>query len=142
MKPEMPCDFDSITDRAERGCDVVEPMCNRTALGTLKDDDYICYGFVPYRDQDLQAIEDFEEVEDANDPKFYSTCWIKLSSGGFINLPPEPAKVPPKWDAGPDRCVTCTFRDNVFKSNISMAPLWARGLTQQCVDCDNPDTLK
>lgn len=44
-------------------------QCNAAMLGPqLKDDDYFCYGLTPYRNQDLQAAEDFMTSEDPEDP--------------------------------------------------------------------------
>ncbi len=67
-------------------------------------------------------------------PQFYSTCWLRMSAGGFlgVNVPPPPV---PDWQAG-DQCISCDFRNSVAGLNVTRAPNWADGLTDVCYDCD------
>lgn len=81
--PPGPCEYISVDRRAKAGCKNVHPKCNITALAP-KDDDYICYGLNPSRDINLQVQDDFSIVTEPSDPKFYSTCWVRVVNGGFL----------------------------------------------------------
>jgi len=129
-----PCGYHSVNQRAQAGCKQLSSTCNATTLKP-KDTDYICYGLVPWRDQDFQVAEDYQLTDDPLDPKFYSTCWLKVDAGGFlaIAVPPKPL---PDWNVG-DQCITCDFQSQAWALNNSMAPDWTQGLSTECVNCDS-----
>eukprot|EP00455_Lapot_gusevi_P024482 TRINITY_DN2550_c0_g1_i3.p1 TRINITY_DN2550_c0_g1~~TRINITY_DN2550_c0_g1_i3.p1 ORF type:complete len:826 (+),score=257.23 TRINITY_DN2550_c0_g1_i3:74-2551(+) len=133
-KPNGPCGYFSVPRRTRAGCNVINSNCNPAVLKPGPND-YICYGLVPFRDQDLQAGEDYETTKDPRDPKFYSTCWIKTTPQGFLDVPPM-RKITPPWNYA-ERCVSCKFRQYVANVSTSIAPDWALGLTDQCVQCDS-----
>jgi hypothetical protein len=130
------CGDPSIHGRAKAGCDIVSPRCNATKLAAAADD-YICFGLTPYRDQNLQASEDYILTSDSADPRFYSSCWLKVPNGGFLNVPAYEQPLT-KWDVG-DKCVDCTYRDSARTAGTNIAADWATQLSSQCINCDNPN---
>jgi hypothetical protein len=133
------CGSVSIDARTKTGCKWYNSMCNETTLrGKSADfDDQVCFGFEPTRDQAAQTSEDYIITNDPLDPRWYSTCWLKVANGGFINTPPVTTPYP-SWKAG-DKCVTCAFRQQVQANNDYTVANWANGLTNTCVNCDEPD---
>jgi hypothetical protein len=127
-----PCGYPSIHDRKEAGCTKAPTKCN---LVNATDDDLICFGLTPFRDQNLQATEDFIISSDPADPRFFSTCWIKIPNSGFLATP-SLSKPWPAWDVG-DSCVTCPFRSQVRSLGLNFAPDWVDGLTGECINCDD-----
>jgi hypothetical protein len=134
------CGYASIDVRTKAGCtQFTNKNCNQTALRmkSTDADDQVCFGLQPYRDQDFQAAEDFLISDDPLDPRWYSTCWLKVANGGFQNIPTI-ATAYPSWKAG-DQCVTCGFRKSVQAANYYTVANWANSLTSTCVNCAEPD---
>jgi hypothetical protein len=92
---------------------------------------------VPYRNQDLQASEDFMITDDPLDPRWFSTCYFKVAQGGFINVPSVAQAFAP-WKAG-DNCVTCSVRKTAQASSVNTVTNWLPSLTATCVNCDEPN---
>jgi hypothetical protein len=136
---DHPCGWPSIDDRTKAGCKNLNAKCNQTALtlASTHVDDQVCYGLQPYRDQLIQASEDYIITDDPLDPRWYSTCWLKMPNGGFLNVPTIPTPYP-SWKAG-DQCVTCAFRKAVQASSINTVANWVNSLTSTCVNCAQPD---
>jgi hypothetical protein len=125
-----PCSGISIQSRSR--CSSPNPQCVLPA-GTA-DDAYICYGFNPFRDIGNQVEEDYSVSLDPTNPKFYSTCWVKVIPGGFLNIAPAVPQAS-AWRAG-DKCVSCGFLHNATVVPLHIAPDWATGLTTPCLSCD------
>jgi hypothetical protein len=134
------CGYASIDQRVNAGCvDFSNKNCNQTKIraSSTNEADQVCYGLLPYRDQDFQASEDFIITDDPLDPRWYSTCWLKVAQGGFINIPTIPTEYPP-WKAG-DNCVTCNFRKAVQAAATNVVQNWEASLTATCTNCESPD---
>jgi len=128
-----PCGYRTVKERVQNGCKVVNRNCNLTALNPGPED-YICYGLVPFRDQDLQAVEDYQIFNEPEDPRFLSTCWLRIDDNGFLDVPKlEP--LTPKWNAG-DKCVKCDFVKTAKDTPIPLIPKWEQSLSDKCKRCD------
>lgn len=131
-----PCGYHSVRERLRMGCNVKQTMCDVSQIAGAQPDDYLCFGVNPYRHQDFQTVEDYELASDATDPKFYSTCWMKVSEQGFIDIN-RPVKNPPQWVAG-DYCIDCKFRKYAHSLNDTIVINWSEGITKNCQHCDLP----
>jgi len=106
----------------------------------LKDDDYVCFGTKPWRNQDNQVVEDYVVSNDPSDPVWHSTCYLTATSGGFIDIAPEEDRNPPiDWQAD-DRCLRCNELQSLLKSSSSLIPFWDRSMVpvaaDMCADCE------
>jgi hypothetical protein len=133
------CGSGSIDARAKLGCNVYNKNCNETTLrlASTSVDDQVCFGLVPYRNQDLQASEDFSITDDPLDPRWYSTCWFKAAQGGFINVPSVSTAFVP-WKAG-DNCITCAARKAAQAASLNAVMNWVPTITSTCINCESPD---
>jgi hypothetical protein len=132
-----PCGYRTVKQRVAAGCPLMNTnTCDATALG-LQDSDYVCFGLVPFRDQDFQVVEDFERTSDPVDPKFYSTIFLRQDDGGFINIPTINKTTVPDWAAA-DTCLTCDSINNIVKQNFTYVPNWSSSLSTNgvCRKCD------
>lgn len=75
-----PCEYWSVMNRTKAGCTTVQPLCDKTALSPGAND-FVCYGLVPFVDPLLQVTGIYEQFTDPEDPRFYSTCWLKSTTG-------------------------------------------------------------
>lgn len=128
-----PCDGRTIHKRKD--CGDIEPLCGDDELAGATDTNYICYGLTPYRDQDFQTLNDYVITTDPGDPGFYSSCWVRLTPGGFLASTP-PAQPPIVWQTG-EKCLSCDWITNTLQTlPFSSAPPWAQAFTTECEECD------
>jgi len=130
------CSGITVAAREAAGCPVVAKnnMCNPASLGTLKDDDFICYTAAVFKDQDGGVEEDHKIVTDPVDPAWYSSCIFSRPAGGFVNIP-KLTYVPPEWQMG-EQCVDCAFQKGLTSLQSTIHPDWAEALNPMCADCD------
>lgn len=132
-----PCNHHSIHQRAD--CQQVQTQRCVPDQHLLPDDpqdsDMVCYGFKPYRNQDNQVEEDWEETTDLADPKFYSTAWFRLSPGGFVNIPDDKGVPSVPWQFGEKRCLSCARRKEIANLPTNTVPDWDKALTEDCELC-------
>jgi hypothetical protein len=136
-----PCGRFTQHGRMKAGCTQQYTQC-ANVYNAAAGDDYICYPVSPYRDQDFQATEDYINTDDPADPRYYSSCWFKKFSAGFVNLPPLKG-VLDAWQQQ-EACLDCQTRLNFFKYKVNQtaAVAWAQAVKLNtgsdgiCYDCD------
>lgn len=135
-----PCRGFSVYERLTNNCTKAPGNNLRPGMfGQLNEDDFICFGVSPLRNQDNQVEEDYTIASDPQDPVFYSTCFQFVPVGGFLNVPPI-TYTPPSWSVG-DKCIDCDFYASLSKLNYTQIPDWSKGISSMttgggCIPCD------
>lgn len=99
----------------------------------------VCYGVVP-RPATSTAPE-YIVTEDPEDPKFYSTCYVRELAIEWLGEPPSPP--PASWRFNGE-CLTCDSYNQTQQQASAEhfpSPHWV--LSDKCIDCDEemaPDT--
>ena len=102
---------------------------------TLAQDDVLCFGLKPMRNQDNQVEEDYRIAFEKDDPAWYSTCLALVTPGGFVNIAESPY-VAPDWQQG-ETCISCEFQKKIGALNSTIAVDWTTpgAIASTCTDC-------
>jgi len=131
----------SITNRAQAKFNVTsipfssnksDTVCPRALFPSDPSPDFkVCYGVVQAAPSTTGAS--YVVVNDPEDPRFESTCYVKLPPSGLNSTAPPPP--PPKLSWNFDSyCVDCgvALRNN----DANFLPLWPVLDASQCTNCD------
>jgi len=127
-----PCMSNVAMNRNQWGCQSEDAAAAKI---NPAPDDFVFFGVLPWRNQDLQVSEDYYIVKDATDPAWYSTCFLMTSPNTFLDIPSlASAYTPPSW-AVAQQCMNCDFWATLGDVKYTSVPDWTQAFDSQCANC-------